>query len=453
MIVGPGGAAPRPGGSDETQIAGLSRGRPAAAAAPAYRPPPGPPPAPAARRSLPGWALPAGIGCGLLLCLAVVAGGSALAFLPNLFRGPATATVEVAQGLPTRPASTLAPATQPPEPEATEGPAATLAPVATEAPAATEPPPPTDAPLPTDTPPPTDTPVPTETAVPIGGGRIAFISNRDGQYFQVYTMNPDGSDVRALTTDPVNKFDPGWYFGGTLLAWNADGTRLIYTAGSATDADLWVINADGTGVTPITSGPGMDFGPAWCADGSVWFGSDRINYILQVFRTTVELGAAGERPTNFSATHNSPREWDPEPYPGCQRALFTSSLGGAKEIWRYWPDCPACFRVVRSAKAEAGDVEEASLSPDGQWLAYARLLDGRWEVLAGSLDDPATDAPLTQDGQSRSPAWSPDGQWLAYSSWSAGMYDIWIVPAGGGEGVNLTPDGAFDLSPAWQPAP
>jgi hypothetical protein len=58
-----------------------------------------------------------------------------------------------------------------------------------------------------------------------GGGRIAFISNRDGEFFQIYTMNPDGTDVQPLTTDPRNKWSPDWDLGrlgtlpGGLLAW------------------------------------------------------------------------------------------------------------------------------------------------------------------------------------------------------------------------------------------
>ena len=41
------------------------------------------------------------------------------------------------------------------------------------------------------------------------GGKLAFFSLRDGNY-DVYVMNADGSNQTQLTTDPALDFSPAW---------------------------------------------------------------------------------------------------------------------------------------------------------------------------------------------------------------------------------------------------
>ncbi len=64
--------------------------------------------------------------------------------------------------------------------------------------------------------------------------------------------------------------------------WSPDGTRIAFVAvvepqsGIATQqTNVWVVNVDGTGRTNLTSGQFANFQPAWAADGSVFFVSDR----------------------------------------------------------------------------------------------------------------------------------------------------------------------------------
>src|SRR6185437_8049688 len=69
------------------------------------------------------------------------------------------------------------------------------------------------------------------------GARIVFVS-ANGQQQDVYTMRPEGSDVRRLTTDGLS----------TSATWMPDGwirvTRLAGGAGSAA-AGWWAMDADG----------------------------------------------------------------------------------------------------------------------------------------------------------------------------------------------------------------
>lgn len=76
--------------------------------------------------------------------------------------------------------------------------------------------------------------------------RIAFLSDQN-IVAQLFTMNPDGSDIRQVTTLPVAGFN-------TIdldFCWSPDGARLLYMNNSR----LFTINADGTGLAIFADAP------------------------------------------------------------------------------------------------------------------------------------------------------------------------------------------------------
>jgi Tol biopolymer transport system component len=81
------------------------------------------------------------------------------------------------------------------------------------------------------------------------GQSILFTSHRDytDNYTDVYVMRPDGSDVRRLTNQRA--YTP---------AWSPDGEHIVFSA-----PGLFVMNADGTGVTPIPTNVGETSLPDW----------------------------------------------------------------------------------------------------------------------------------------------------------------------------------------------
>ena len=101
------------------------------------------------------------------------------------------------------------------------------------------------------------------------GSRIAFGSNRGG-IGGIWVMNPDGSGLRRLTSNiPVCGFDacPGdWH-----PAWSPDGARIAFSRGSSSGGygyfDIFIVNADGSGLTQLTHGIDEANEPAWSPDG------------------------------------------------------------------------------------------------------------------------------------------------------------------------------------------
>jgi uncharacterized repeat protein (TIGR01451 family) len=79
------------------------------------------------------------------------------------------------------------------------------------------------------------------------GARIAFSSRRDGND-ELYVMNADGSGQTRLTSDPARDERP---------AWSPDGAKIVFESTRdprVFDRDVFVMNADGSGVRRLRTG-------------------------------------------------------------------------------------------------------------------------------------------------------------------------------------------------------
>jgi Tol biopolymer transport system component/subtilisin family serine protease len=78
------------------------------------------------------------------------------------------------------------------------------------------------------------------------GSKIIFQSNRDGQA-EIYVMNADGSGQTRLTNNSA---------ADTAPAWSPDGTKILFTSlrDGPTSPALYVMNADGSNQTRVTAG-------------------------------------------------------------------------------------------------------------------------------------------------------------------------------------------------------
>src|SRR5207237_9623424 len=89
-----------------------------------------------------------------------------------------------------------------------------------------------------------------------GGSRVAFESDVDGPDRDIFVMNADGSGVTDLTHDDVVNE------GGAV--WSPDGTQLAFDSDRDGARQIFTMNADGSGVTQLTFGPGViNEGPQW----------------------------------------------------------------------------------------------------------------------------------------------------------------------------------------------
>ena len=94
------------------------------------------------------------------------------------------------------------------------------------------------------------------------GGKIAFSENDDGDY-EIFVADSDGSDPVQLTHNDVADWEP---------AWSPDGSMIVFSheSADANEADLYLINSDGTDEHSLTNTDGgYDSEPAWSPDGTL----------------------------------------------------------------------------------------------------------------------------------------------------------------------------------------
>ena len=92
------------------------------------------------------------------------------------------------------------------------------------------------------------------------GKKIAFVSTRDGEKYQIYVINADGTGLKLLTTDPnIGFFNPQF---------SPNGKQIVYYAEKGDGKDqVWVMNADSSRPLLLTANIGHNIFPGWSTDG------------------------------------------------------------------------------------------------------------------------------------------------------------------------------------------
>ena len=278
----------------------------------------------------------------------------------------------------------------------------------------------------------------------------------------VFLPLPAGSTgpVEAVKTTQLSALE------NTYPAWSPDRARIVFeSTRDGPDADIFVMQADDTGVVQRTRNDAYDGTPVWTPDGRfIVFTSERDGN-AELYR----MRADGSEPVNLSrhpgadghprvgadgrlVYFKSNRSSDPATF-----ALGTMDRAHNHEIYTMTPD----GKDVRWVTDLPDWDTYPAVSPDGSQLLWRRIEptggkteSGRnsevfWMNLATGERRNLT-ADQSYDGW---PAWSPDGRQIAFASNRANAtfeaFDIYVANPDGSHAVRVTFGDGVDGSGSW----
>ncbi len=298
-------------------------------------------------------------------------------------------------------------------------------------------------------------------------------------------------EKRRVTSCPADSFDTG-------PAFSPDGRTLAFTR--TPDGDLFMLQL-GNNYEPqaaperIVAGR-LSAGPAWAPDGrDILFSSEgglwrmpvsvsaspqRLGFASDAFIAPAvsRLGnrlayAVGRWETNIWQVNFRTPGLDPGPPSKLiastrmdnspayssdgKRIAFYSDRSGSGEIWACDSDGSNAVQLTQltslgglgGVTPDSPERIRAEWSPDGRSIAFGLLGEAFAVNVNGGVARRIIEAPGTQPW----PSWSRDGRWIYFRSHRSGPSEIWKMPAGGGDAIQVTshtgdlpeesPDGKF----------
>lgn len=120
-------------------------------------------------------------------------------------------------------------------------------------------------------------------------------------------------------------------------------------------------------------------------------------------------------------------------------------------LYKLSPDSPAEPQAINSGFANRCNNDHV-LSADGKQIAISNGTkeDGKSRIYTFPIEG-GTPRLITPMAPSYLHGWSPDGRQLAYCADRKGNYDVYVIPAEGGEEVRLTTAEGLDDGPEYSP--
>ncbi len=242
------------------------------------------------------------------------------------------------------------------------------------------------------------------------GTRICYRSVRD-----LWIVPVDGGRPRQMTFDQESMGEPSW-----------SGEWIAFSKVSAETSALWRLDPRTGGIERLSAGSAFENQVSPSADGRFVVYStfrsqsrlvilDRKSGALAVLGDTVNPDLPAIGPKGVLVYVDQYRD---------AQGLFLRELAAGQAV-----------NPPRLLTTHPGTFANPVFSPDGRWVAFHRVLEGRRDIWTISVDGGVPILFTTDEAADVTPFFSPDGKYLAFSSDRSGRFQIWWAPIADGRRV------------------
>jgi len=249
---------------------------------------------------------------------------------------------------------------------------------------------------------------------------------------EIFTMNPDGSNLTNITNSPM--------VGDDQPSWSPDGNKIAFVNFSGGNFDIYTMNVDGSDQTRLTTYSGNDEIPSWSPDGTkIIFNSNRTGggdvYVMNsdgTYQTRLTTDLNSDAAAKFS--------------PDGTKIVFESNRDGDYEIYMMNSDGTNQTKLTNNTVFDGIPV----FSPDGTKIAFHSGRNGGFDIFVMNSDG-SNQIDVSNTGTDWLASWSADGTKIVFASTrDTSNGEIYMMNADGSNPTRLTNNSVSDYFPAWQ---